>query len=87
MQSKVEVPHRKDCSAMRHVREGTWTNPWGVPGRFAGGRDSVFAYRDKAGGRRGSGTTVFLQVGCNDTRCPARLLLHWNRVLADVVHE
>jgi hypothetical protein len=69
MRAKIEVPHAKDCAAVRHAANGSWVTAWGP-------LDSVrpYALRDKML-RRGNGYTSCLRFACNDPRCPARMLV------------
>lgn len=70
--------HRKDCSAMKYYREGTWDTPW------AGYVHNTF--RGDITGRRNVGNTQWIVVRCNCVKCKALLLINLDIVCEEAQH-
>ena len=65
--------HRAGCLAQKHFISGFWSTPWAVVSR---------EYRDAVGRKRKGVSRVWLRWRCNDTECPAELLVLEDHVLS-----
>ena len=84
---RLDVPHIRDCAALRHLRRRDawhWATPWGCldNGSLRNGYKSADWFRDSLGRRprRGASRHYWIAFCCNDTDCPGRIL-----VLADSI--
>ncbi len=89
MRTKLTKPHRKDCMAMRSVKEKEWDTPWYFPNGFMGIEGITF--RDKLGrnpGRgRGEEWIVFRCNSCRANPCSAEMIVALNDILSKVPTE
>lgn len=87
--TKLEVPHRDDCSAMGAVRRGIWSSPWFMPLGW-GDEPNKTVRRDSVGRKNPNAWQKWLVLRCNsvvDTPCPAVMLVSEDSLLRLVPHE
>lgn len=61
---KILIKHRKDCTALKHVVDGSWTTPWSdYP------LNVYFASKD--GYKKKGSSVIIYEYRCNSTPCPA----------------
>lgn len=71
---RVLIPHRKDCIAMRNVREGRWDTPW-----YVNMRSGAIWRRSR----------MYLRLSCNtplSARCSACALVDADDVCRTAPH-
>jgi hypothetical protein len=64
--------HRPGCYALANVKDGTWDTPWAFL------YDPV--YRDSLGRKNGMGSRWW-HIRCNDSNCPALILVNERVIL------
>lgn len=73
MKTKVIVPHKKDCNALKIVERGAWKTPWS-------GVIKKSQFRDKIG-RKNSGYSLWHYIPCNVCECPGMLIVNFEEDL------
>lgn len=71
--TKQIEPHSIACYAVKNVRQKKWITEWGIP-------SPDLNWRDKSGGQR-SRSVPFIEIRCNDSACPAVLLVKLDDLL------
>ncbi len=68
MKTKLATPHISRCYAVHAALSGMWSTPWILD-------DRPTEWRDRAGRVARSRGHRFLRFRCNDTKCPAVMLV------------
>jgi hypothetical protein len=73
---KVLKKHKKDCRAVFHAAEGTWSTPWALT--------DGFEWRAIDGRKRRGGHHRWGRVICNDPSCKA-LVIYLERDVLEIL--
>lgn len=73
IKSKLLTPHKKDCAAVRAVETDRWKTPWASL--------ETQEKRDAIGRVRESGYRRWWLVRCNDSDCPAEIVIDETSIL------
>lgn len=77
MRTRILVKHSKKCLGLEQVRLGHWVTPWYFPTNHT---DPL--PRDRLGRSWPSGRKWF-RAECNDTECPAVMIVAPDSILAE----
>jgi len=69
MRVRYEHRHSRNCSGLRHCRDGTWDSPWALP-PWDSPKLELEDASATAWQRSGPGAGLWLRVMCLDTLCP-----------------
>lgn len=77
MRTKQTIAHEKGCTGLASVERGDWSHPWFLPMGSGPSYPSVVLRRDSICRRLRPGAMGerWAEMVCNDTGCPARLLV------------
>lgn len=84
VQSRVIVNHRRGCYALEAARDGRWRTPWALP-VVDSDHAGPLRWATRLGGKsptRKRDNYHFVEYRCNDTNCPARVLISNDAILA-----
>jgi hypothetical protein len=82
LDSLVIVKHRRGCRALASAERGDWDRPWGPPPwRVEHGPSTLWLTKTGRKSPKRRGEVMWIVFMCNDTQCPARLVVQLDAIL------